>query len=188
MVLMPLVKNFCSITLDLLSPSQTQAKTLFKSAWSRSDGFLMICEWWWDQKVWLQWGWAFLFFFFLVTPSGRAPVQRMDENHSTHWKPSVSKNLDSPLCWQGSPTLHSDNQSALQHPIHLNMTDKEEDRETWVSSMGGGSATKMLSKKLSSPERCLHLTFKSAKGLTLIDSCFLLHGKHRPSGSPSKLN
>lgn len=64
MVLMPLVKNFCSITLDLLSPSQTQAKTLFKSAWSRSDGFLMICEWWWDQKVWLQWGWAFLFLFF----------------------------------------------------------------------------------------------------------------------------
>lgn len=54
--------------------------------------------------------------------------------------------------------------------------------------MRGVPSAKLLSEKSSSWEKRLHLTFKSSKGLTLIDSCFLLYGKHFPCGSQNRLD
>lgn len=114
----------------------------------------------------------------------------MGEDHGSHWKLSV---------WCVWPQTFSHLFVGRGHRpctqiINLLSTPYtsqhgwQRGKETQVSCMRGVSSTKMLPKKLSNPERCLHLTFKSSKGLTLIDSYFLLYGKHFPSGSPTRLN
>lgn len=146
---MLLVIKFCSITLDLLSPSHThKAKTLFKSAWSRSDGFLMICEWWRDQKVWER-----VFLFADIFGGSRVvgfQCNRWMKTTAHTERLQCAKTLFYLVVGRDQqPCSQIINLPPLQHPIRLNMTDKEGVRETWVSYMGGGCATKMLSKKLS---------------------------------------
>lgn len=51
--------------------------------------------------------------------------------------------------------------------------------------MGAIFSAKMLSKKLSSLERCLNLTFKLPKSSLIL---IVLYGKHFPSGTPNRLN
>lgn len=125
---MLLVKKFCSITLDLRSHTR-KARTLFKSAWSRSDGFFN--DLWSDDEIKKSDRSRGEFYFlppFLVGVDWPGFIVT-DKGHSTHWTPSVCENLVLPRGWQGSTTLLSDNQSAPPSTPYTSPHDWQRGRE-----------------------------------------------------------